>query len=96
MPYEILDGLGLSNAVRIDGRLFQYTPLNTKVLAVASAHEMENYAPLKGDWSAYIGAVDGNSHREEFREVARSGSKLPHVIANLLFPAIARNFQWRN
>ena len=40
-----------------------------------------------GDWAAYIGAVPGNNHHDEYERVAALGSKLPESIANELFPS---------
>ncbi len=57
----------------------EYRALDIQVLAVA----------IKGvidDWSAYIGAVRGENHEEEYNEVAHNGSKLPQEVAEILFP----------
>ena len=66
----------------------EYKALDHKVLAVA----LEGSAK---DWTAYIGAVAGESHRLEMEEVRRHGSKLPFYIASFLFPDFARHFTWR-
>lgn len=39
-----------------------------------------------GDWAAYIDAVPGKSHRQEFQAVADHGTKLPKDLACILFP----------
>lgn len=64
-----------------------YRTLDTRVIAVAKEGAI-------GDWAAYIGAVPGNSHENEWPEVAASGSKLPESVANALFPHFAR-FEYR-
>jgi hypothetical protein len=57
----------------------EYKALDKQVLAVAVEGEV-------GDWSAYIGAVEGRNHEQEFEEVAKHGTKLHRKIAELLFP----------
>ena len=47
------------------------------------------------DWSAYIDAVEGKNHDEEFMEVAANGSKLNYQIAKFLFPSLDINYTWR-
>jgi len=37
-------------------------------------------------WGAYIDAVPGISHRDEFEEVLRHRDKLPEAVARILFP----------
>ncbi len=64
-------------------------PLDSKVLAVAVIGDV-------GDWTAYIGAVEGRDHNIEQHEVARSGSKLPFELAKILFPELASSYKWRN
>ena len=39
------------------------------------------------DWAAYIGSVPGVRHHSEWREVARSGEKLPRRVACAIFPS---------
>lgn len=68
-------------------RRTRYLALDSKVLVVA----MEGYA---GDWVAYIGAVPGESHREEWVLVRDHGSKLPKEVAELLFPDF-KDLVWR-
>jgi len=47
-----------------------------------------------GDWAAYIGAVRGKNHEEEWRKVAEYGTKLPKSVAEILFPNF-RSLRWR-
>jgi len=49
-----------------------------------------------GDWTAYIGAVPGNCHEEEWEEVLHHGAKLPEKVAEVLFPEFATSFAWRD
>lgn len=49
-----------------------------------------------GDWSAYIGAVRGDSHEREWRRVMTDGSKLPQNVAEVIFPDFAKQFEWRH
>jgi len=57
----------------------EYRALDSKVLVIA----VEGYA---GDWSAYIGAVRGERHDEEYLDVADYGNKLSEKIARAIFP----------
>lgn len=57
----------------------RYKALASNVLAVAQTR-------IEGTWSAYCDAVEGWEHRQEFREVLRSGDKLPEGIAKAIFP----------
>lgn len=65
----------------------RYRALNSHVLAVAVEGN-------HGDWSAYIGSVQGNKHEDEWQEVRDHGSKLPKEVAELLFPDF-KNLRWR-
>lgn len=69
-------------------RKVEYRDLDSRVLAVAVEGAVE-------DWSAYVGAVNGKNHDEEYEEVASNGSKLPQKIAELLFPDWAEKLVWR-
>ena len=60
-------------------RRVSWKALDIRVLVVA----VEGYDE---DWSAYIGAVRGDSHRKEWEGVKAHGSKLPENVARLLFP----------
>jgi len=64
--------------------------LNSRVLAVAIVNI------LAGDWSAYVGAVEGMSHKTEFQSVADTGSKLQYELAKIMFPTVATRYRWRN
>jgi hypothetical protein len=64
--------------------------LASRVIVVATAN------PEVGDWAAYIDAVDGYNHREEYEEVARVGNKLPKQVAEVLFPSEAAQYTWRD
>lgn len=55
-------------------RKVDWKALDRKVMVVA----VEGHA---GDWAAYIGAVEGEDHEEEWKEVADHGSKLPRELA---------------
>lgn len=59
-------------------RIMHYKALDRKVLLVA----IEGYAL---DWGCYAGAVKGNSHSEEMKEVASHGSKVSERLARLIF-----------
>ena len=70
------------------GRTWTYLALDRRVLCVA----------LKGDvkdWSAYVGAVEGESHLQEAEEVAHNGTKLPYWMAKKLFPSMDAAYAWR-
>jgi len=47
------------------------------------------------DWAAYIGAVQGENHQLECKEVADNGTKLPREIAEILFPEFDE-LEWRS
>jgi len=65
-----------------------FRALGHRVLAVASV-------TVDVDWAAYIGPVAGQSHADEWPEVARHGDKLPQHIAEALFPQIAECYDYR-
>lgn len=65
----------------------RYKALDVRVLVVA----LEGG---EGDWAAYIGAVKGENHEYEWRDVADSGSKLPRNVAEVLFPDF-KDLEWR-
>jgi hypothetical protein len=71
-------------------KAYDYRILDKQVIAVASA------TPEVGDWAAYIGAVAGKNHEEEWEEVRDNGSKLSHDIARILFPHFDKKFHWRD
>jgi len=72
-----------------EGEILQKYAFAKDVLAVAILGGV-------GDWSAYIGAVQGINHDVEQFEVAKFGEKLPEDIARLIFPQVAKEYIWRN
>ncbi len=72
---------------------YYYRALSTKVLVVAIVNQ---YDTGYEDWAAYIDAVEGQSHKNEFMDVARYGSKIDQRIAAIIFPALAEKYQWRD
>lgn len=75
--------------VENDKKLYRIRALDMKILVVASVTKGV------GDWSAYIGTVNGIDHRGEFLEVVDWGSKLDKGLAKHLFPDIALKYSWR-
>jgi hypothetical protein len=69
---------------------FHMKALSPRVLVVAAVNKYTL------DWSAYIDAVPGNNHKEEYVQVANSGSKLDHAFAKILFPVLERTYCWRD
>jgi len=61
--------------------------LDQRVIVVA----IEGHA---NDWAAYIGAVAGKNHQEEWKEVLAQGSKLSRELAEFLFPEF-KDLQYR-
>ncbi len=43
----------------------------------------------EGKWSAYISAVPGVNHDDEWEEVLRHGTKILETLASVLFPRFA-------
>lgn len=70
-------------------RELHYIVLATRVLVVASVNKEV------GDWSAYIDAVPGINHDIEYIEVVKHGAKLPEKYAEMFFPFIATEYNWR-
>jgi hypothetical protein len=64
-------------------------PLDTHVLAVAMVNT------IHGDWAAYIGSVPGLCHDKEWQKVAEEATKLPEKVAEVLFPDLAKEYEWR-
>lgn len=58
--------------------LIRRMALDHKVLAVARTR-------VEGKWAAYVGAVCGVNHDDEYEEVLKHGSKLPEHFARVLF-----------
>lgn len=64
-------------------RKIDWRALDRKVIVVAA----EGYVK---DWAAYIGAVPGERHEDEWEEVLEHGSKLSPEVAKILFPNFKR------
>ncbi len=47
-----------------------------------------------GKWKAYIGAVPGNSHKDEWRQVSELGHLLDEKIAAAIFPDFAAKYTY--
>ncbi len=60
-----------------------YVTLSRQVVAVATTR-------VEGAWSAYIGAVHGECHADEWRQVLNHGDKLGEEIAKAIFPQFAK------
>jgi len=71
-----------------DSHKYAIRALARKVLVVASVTKKVN------EWRAYIDAVDGLSHENEWRKVAKSGTKIDHKIAKILFPDLDKKYLW--
>ena len=56
--------------------------LSSKIIAVANTR-------VEGRWKAYIDAVPGKNHDEEWQDVRRQGVAVPHEIAKAIFPGFA-------
>lgn len=84
--------LGYFGSFERENKTYYYriVPLDTKVLVVASVNLHI------GDWSAYIGAVEGYWHVDEWDLVRRCGSKLDKHIAFAIFPELANQYRWRD
>jgi hypothetical protein len=67
----------------------EWRVLDTRVIAVASQGGRGD------DWAAYIGAVKGDNHAEEWKDVLDHGTKLPREVAEAIFPHWAKNYTWR-
>lgn len=65
----------------------RYRRLDSKVIAVAVEGSV-------GDWAAYIGAVPGINHDEEWITVKEDGTKLPKTVAEAMFPEF-KTLTWR-
>lgn len=71
-----------------DSHLYGIKALARKVLVVASVTKKIN------EWRAYIDAVEGLSHENEWRKVAKSGTIIDYKIAKILFPDYDNQFIW--
>lgn len=63
-------------------RRVDYRALACNVLAVATTR-------IEGTWSAYIKAVAGYCHDDEWQNVLTEGDKLQADIAKVIFPRFA-------
>lgn len=63
----------------IVSEIARYRALSRDVLAVALDRR-------DGSWSAYIGAVAGACHDEEWETVLKAGKKLDERVALAIFP----------
>ena len=61
-----------------DDRVVTHWPLSTRVLAVAATR-------TEGTWKAYIDAVPGWNHDNEWQKVLAHGAMLDEPVARLLF-----------
>jgi len=59
--------------------VIRWKALNRDVLAVANSR-------CEGAWCAYIGAVPGMHHDNEWQEIRAHGGKLSEHIARVIFP----------
>lgn len=50
-----------------------------------------------GDWAAYVDAIPGENHDEEFDQLLekRSSTKLPYAIAKIIYPHYDAKYVWR-
>ena len=62
-----------------EGRKVEVKALDSKVLAIAIEW-------TSGDWTAYINAVPGKSHADEWEHAMQHGSRLDKKIAFAIFP----------
>ena len=67
---------------------YYYKTLAKKVLAVIMINNKDKY------WRAWINAVEGYNHDEEFMEVARYGVSLREAIAKAIFPNYPKEYQY--
>ena len=74
--------------IEMQFKTFSWKALDSKVLVVASATHGIN------EWTAYIGAVPGKNHDQEWNEVATHGSTLSYEIAKFLFPDFNKKYYW--
>ncbi len=77
--------------IREGNMVYHYIPLDQFVIAVAVVNEWST-DPLTGDWRAYISAVFGMRHDDEWRAVAERGTGLSEEVAEVLFPFIPERY----
>ena len=68
----------------------EWIALDAYVIAVAVQGGFEK------DWAAYIGAVKGQDHTVEWRDVKDHGAKLKKEVAEAIFPQWASKYVWRS
>lgn len=73
-----------------EGMIYRYRALSSRVLAVAVANDRVK------DWAAYIDAVPGKNHDQEYMMASKTGERLPQNIAEILFPVFSESFKWRD
>ncbi len=64
--------------------IIRWIPLASRVLVVASI-DTEH-----GTWSAFIDAVAGKNHENEFMDVLVRGKRMSEIVAISIFPDLAR------
>ena len=69
--------------------IYKVRALATKVLTVAVAHKNI------GDWAVYIDAVEGQSHPNEYKNVAKHGTKLSYEMGKFLYSDLDKKYRWR-
>ena len=78
-------------ATYIEDKKAAYVALASRVLVAA---RWNDNIPSP-DWAAYIDAVPGERHSDEYEEVLRTGCKINYQIAALLFPSLDEKYRWR-
>ena len=73
--------------VKEKNKTFKIYTLSRRVMAIAVLHTNV------GDWSAYIDAVPGQNHDNEWREVVKSGTKMTQHQSETFFGT--DNGRWR-
>jgi len=73
-------------------KVYYWRGLAKKVLAVAVHNDFGSFQ----EWTAYIDAVEGKNHDEEYLRVVFHGEKLDKRIAAILFPNLAEIAKWRS
>lgn len=69
----------------------EYWVLASRVMTIAIANI------TVGDWAAYVDAVPGENHDEEFVQLLekRCSTKLPYEIAKIIYPRYDGKYIWR-
>lgn len=79
---------GEGSIVQTTEKQVEWYPIDSRVIVVAVEGAVK-------DWAAYIGAVPGKNHREEWCDVRDFGTKLRQEVAELLFPHF-KALRWRD